>query len=166
MSEIIKACEAEAKRIEEDAEHSFKGHYNSSTLWTKAHYFIGIPLVIFSAWAGADALSSNPNFSGFLALLSAALASAQTFINPAEKSEKHKNAGDDYLALRNDTRLFRENLLKSMTENEAQKTLLDFSQKRNDLARMSPVIPRCRYLLAKKDIDEGLAKYRADERTD
>lgn len=165
MSEIIEACETESKRIEEDAEHSFKGHYNASALWTKVHYCVGVPLVIFSAWVGADALSSNPNFSGYLALLSAALASAQTFINPAEKSEKHKTAGDDYLALRNNTRLFRENLLKSLTENEAQRDLLSFSQKRNDLARMSPVIPRCRYLLAKKDIDAGLAKYRADETT-
>ncbi len=166
MSEIIKACETEAKRIEEDAEHSFKGHYNSSTLWTKVHYCVGFPLVVFSALAGADALSSTPSISGYLALLSAALASAQTFINPAEKSEKHKTSGDDYKALRDDTRIFRENLLKSMTEDDAQKALLGFSQKRNDLARMSPVIPRCRYLLAKKDIDEGLAKYRADERTD
>lgn len=152
----------EAKRIEEDAEHSFKGHFNASTLWSMTHYCLGIPMSITAAWAGVDAFSSEPQLSGYLALITAALAAIQTFINPSEKAERHKSAGSDYLALRNNTRIFRNVLSISLPADEMQKMLLELAGRRDELARSSPSIPRCSYLLAKRDVDAGLSQYRVD----
>lgn len=38
---LISAVREESYRIEEDALHSMKGHFNVGSLWSKVHLFLG-----------------------------------------------------------------------------------------------------------------------------
>jgi hypothetical protein len=97
----------EAKRIENDALYSAKGHYEAAKYWTRFHLTIGISTAILSAIAGASALAQFDNhniIAGFLAIIVAALTAVATFLNPNEKANAHQNVGNKYNALRNKVR--------------------------------------------------------------
>jgi hypothetical protein len=154
---------SEAERIEEDAEHSGKGHYNASARWGYVHYCIGVPMAIMAGISGAASFYDHSLWAGTLALLTAGLGAVQTFINPEEKSQRHKAVAGQYISLRNDVRCFRNILLLNMDAGETQTKILDFSSKRNLLNENSPSIPRWAYWLAKSDVDTGYAQYKTDQ---
>lgn len=77
---IKKAIADETNRIEEDALHSMKGHFNAGSRWERAHLVLGVPSVILAASAGIDALSDSPELTAFLAFSAAALTATITFI--------------------------------------------------------------------------------------
>jgi hypothetical protein len=163
MSELIEKLIKESKRIEEDAEHSFKGHYNASDIWAKRHLWLGIPSALFAALAGIVIIKECAVLSAAFAISSAALTTILTFIKPSEKAEVHKAVAGQYQKLRNDTRLFHEiEVLNSNDEDFLKNRLLELSGRRDDLNNSSPLIPNKAYEQAKKDIDDGRAQYRAD----
>ncbi len=164
MTELVRKLSAEAARIEEDSEHSFKGHYNAAARWARYHLCLGLPSALIAAVAGAAAFKNQPEIAGGLALLSTALTTVLTFLKPSERSELHKTAAGHYHVLRNQARLFREIELANGTSNEEAKArLLDLAKARDDINQSSPAISRCDYELAKKDIDSGRTRYRVDE---
>lgn len=160
--DIHEAIIREALRLEEDTEHSFKGHYNAAFFWSCIHHTLGIPTAVLAAWAGVDAFSATPDLAGYLALATATLAAIQTILNPADKSAKHKSSGGEYQSLRNKTRRFREIDLASIPQEDARGQISCLAEQRDELNRMSLAIPRWAYWQAKKDIDGGLAHYRVD----
>jgi hypothetical protein len=153
---------AEAQRIEEDAEHSGKGHLNAARLWQFVNYVLGIPMTLCAAFSGVQSLNEKPVWATVLAFIAAALGGLQTFINPEQKISSHKDSGNRYLSLRNNTRTFREIELLQCDDNQAAKHIKQLNHKRNTLNESSLSIPRSAWLLAKKDIDAGYAQYRAD----
>lgn len=166
MSELISKLAIEARRVEEDTEHSFKGHYNAAARWAHYHLWIGLPSALLAAIAGAAALKNQPELAGALALLSTALTTLLTFLKPSERSETHKAVAGQYQALRNKARIFREiGLLDSTSPSDAQARLYELVNTRDELNQTSPAIARCDYELAKQDIDSGRTHYRADEVT-
>jgi hypothetical protein len=152
----------EAQRIEEDTEHSAKGHLNAAQMWGRVHYFLGIPMTVIAAIAGAQALNDSPVWAAGFALIAAALGGIQTFINAEQKCSAHRESGNRYLSLRNNTRYFREVELLQMDNKQATKKIKVLSDERNALNESSLAIPRCSWLVAKKDIDAGYSQYRAD----
>src|SRR3989338_9110426 len=103
--EIIK----ESQRIEESLLYSSKGHFAASHFWTNFHLWIGIPVVLLSAVAGASALSQfDPRhvIAGLISILVAALSGVMTFLNPNEKASVHLNAGNNYDSLMSRARIF------------------------------------------------------------
>lgn len=162
-SKIVDAVIAETHRIEEDALHSMKGHFNAGSLWSKAHLFLGLPSAVLAAWAGIEAFSDNPEMTAILALLAAALTSTMTFLKPQAVADNHKNSGREYNALKNRVRRFREIDLLQLEVNVIKKTITELADKRDALNSMSPDIPRWAYKKAKKDIDEGRAQYSIDK---
>lgn len=164
MSELISKLAAEAKRVEEDTEHSFKGHYNAAARWARYHLCIGLPSALLAAIAGAAAFKNEPGLAGALAFVSTALTTVLTFLKPSERSEMHKTVAGKYQTLRNQARIFREiGLLDGMTPDEAKVRLFELANTRDELNHTSPAITRCDYELAKQDIDSGRTQYRADE---
>lgn len=164
MTDLIPKLIAEARRIEEDAEHSAKGHYNAGNRWGRYHLYIGLPAALISAIAGAAAFKNCPELAGGLALLVTALTTVLTFLKPSEHAEMHKAAAGQYHALRNQTRIFREIELADVLESDATKIrLLDLARTRDELNATSPAVPRCDYEKAKKDIDTGRSRYQVDE---
>ncbi|MCZ0867147.1 SLATT domain-containing protein [Dasania sp. GY-19] len=152
----------ETHRIEEDALHSMKGHFNAGSLWGKVHLIMGIPSAILAGWAGIEAFSDNPQLTAILALLSAALTATVTFLKPQAVSDNHRNAGREYNKLKNKARRFREIELPGLVDEEAKQFINDLADQRDALNSMSPDIPRWAYNKAKTDIDEGRADYNVD----
>lgn len=163
MSELIQKLVAECRRIEEDAEHSSKGHYNAGDRWGRYHLFLGLPAAIVAAIAGAAAFKDCPELAGSLALVSTALTTVLTFLKPSERAEIHKSVGSQYHALRNQTRIFREIELSGGLDAEtAKERLLELARIRDELNTASPGIPRRDYEKGKQDIDIGRSRYQVD----
>lgn len=165
MSELISRLAAEAQRIEEDTEHSFKGHYNAAARWARYHLWIGLPSALLAAVAGAAAFKDLPELAGALALVSTALTTVLTFLKPSERSEMHKTVAGQYQTLRNQARIFREiELADCGSPDQAKARLMELAWSRDELNQTAPDPGRRNYELAKKDIDSGRARYRVDER--
>jgi len=155
---------AEALCIEEDAEHSAKGHFNAADRWAGYHLWIGLPSAIIAALAGGSAFNDMPIFAGSLAMVSTALMTTLTFLKPSEHAENHKAVAGQYLALRNQTRLFRElELTEASDIAEARKRLVELANIRDELNQASPGIARKDYEKAKADIYGGRTQYRIDK---
>lgn len=164
MNDLITKLADEASRVEEDTEHSFKGHYNAAARWARYHLWIGLPAALVAAVAGAAAFKGHPEWAGALALVSTALTTVLTFLKPSERAEIHKAVAGQYQALRNQARVFREiGLLDGMTAEEAKTRLFALAEARDELNQRAPAIERGDYELAKRDIDGGRARYRTDE---
>lgn len=163
MNELKSNLISEAHRIEEDSEHSAKGHYNAGERWGHYHLYIGLPTALISAVAGAAAFKNCPELAGGLALLVTALTTVLTFLKPSERAEMHKAVAGQYHALRNQARIFSEIELADGIELSAAKMkLLELARTRDELNATSPGVPRCDYEKAKKDIDTGRSRYQVD----
>lgn len=164
MDKLNDAFEREAKRVEEDSIHSAKGHFNAADIWRIRHYWIGVPATILGAAAGAAAIKSFPEIAVFLSLIATILTGLLTFLKPADRASAHKTAGDQFLALRNDARFFRE--IELIEQDDAHSTsdqLKALCQRRNELNQSSPEIPRKAFERARQGIIEGEATYKADK---
>jgi hypothetical protein len=164
MSGLKPKLVAEAHRVEEDSEHSMKGHYNAAARWGRYHLCIGMPAAILAAIASAAAFKQHSELAGALAIISTALTTVLTFLKPSERAENHKAVAGQYLALRNRTRIFREIELEDGLEMaSAKQRLIELASNRDELAQGALGIPRRDYELAKRDIDEGRNRHRIDE---
>lgn len=164
MSDLAVRLAAEAERIEEDSEHSFKGHFNAATRWGRYHLGLGLPSALLAAFASAAAFKDQTETAGILALLSTATTTVLTFLKPSERAEMHRSAGGQYQALRNRARILRQiDLAEPESLEIARGTLAELVTRRDELNQGSPAIPRTDYEVAKRDIDEGRSRYRADE---
>jgi hypothetical protein len=163
-SNLISALIREAERIEEDSIHSAKAHFNAEDTWKRRHYWMGIPATILGALAGAAIVKDCPELAALLSLSATILTALVTFLKPTERASAHKTAGDQYLALRNDTRIFREiELLEPEDTCAYPDRLKALAQRRNELNQGSPEIPRKAFEKARQDINEGESQYRTDK---
>ncbi len=85
-----------------------------------------------------------------------------TFMNPNERATLHRSAGDEYNALKNNTRIFREIEAEQLSETDALDRLHKLTDSRNDLNASSSQIPKWAYEKAKKGINAGETTYRVD----
>lgn len=85
------------------------GHYRQSIQYRRLHLLLGIPVVVFSAVVGTtvfatlnDASTSTPVkiILGTTSMLTAAIASLQTFLNYDSLSEKHLSAASKLSAIK------------------------------------------------------------------
>lgn len=159
--EILTAIVREAKRIEEDCEHSAKSHLNTSAIWSRWHDIIGIPLTILATMSAIYAKEGLEVFN--IALAVAILAAIQTLLSPDKQSHTHKIAGVSYLEIRNRTRRFRE--IDLLTDNAAlaKDKLNILAETKDKLNKETPSPMWLGYLLAKFDIDAGRSKYHVDK---
>lgn len=159
------AIDAELQRIEEDCIHSGKAHFNAGIRWARYHYGLGIPSVVLSALAGLAFFKDYPEAAGFMSGIVAILTSLITFLKPSDRSASHKNSGDQYLSLRNDTRVFREIKLPAMLDEQAAIDGLDeFTKRRNELNQASAQFSQGDFEKARKGINAGEAAHRVDRR--
>ena len=161
--QLPQAIAKETKRIEEDALHSMKGHFNAGSRWSVIHLWIGLPAAILAAWAGIDAFGDRPVMTAILALLSASLVATMTFLGPQQRASEHKNAGREYNVLKNRARKLREIDMLGLGEDDLRQAIDELVDIRDSLNSMSPDIPSWAYEKAKKDIDAGHAEYRTDK---
>jgi hypothetical protein len=162
--EKVAALCREARRIEEDATYSSKSHFNAEQAWERRHYWLGIPATAFAAIAGAALFKSHDELGSALALLASLLTGLMTFLKPNERAAMHRVAAGQFLALRNDARIFREvELLQADRLGELPERLKALSATRNELNQKSPSIPRGAFVAARKGIEEGESTHKVDK---
>ena len=160
--EIIK----EAKRMEEALLFSSKGHYAAAHFWSKFHLWVGIPVVVLSAIAGASAFSKfDPNhiIAGLISIVVVALSSVMTFLNPNSKASNHLNSANKYDALMNKIRIFWSiDCWRDESEQVLTEKVKYFSEQKDNLNHNCPQIPKWAYKKAKKGIESGEGNYSVD----
>lgn len=161
---LMAALRREAERIEEDATYSSKSHFNAEDAWVRRHYWLGIPATALAAIAGAALIKSQPEWASAFTLVASLLMGLMTFLKPNERAAMHRAAAGQFLALRNEARLFREvDLLQSDQLGELPGRLKALSATRNELNQKSPSIPRGAFVAARKGIEEGEATHIVDK---
>lgn len=153
---------AEAKRIEEDALYSSRGHFEAARQWSGVHLWIGVPTTVLAAVASVSAFNDHRLLAGITAGLVAAFSAVSTFLNPSERVHSHHTAGTQYSALRNQARTFHEIAIRTMESDEAAERVRELGAQRDDLNSNSPAIPRRAFERARKNIEAGEAAYDVD----
>jgi len=161
---MISALHREAERLEEDATYSSKGHFNAEDAWVKRNYWLGVPATALAAVAGATLIKSQPELASAFAFLASLLTGLMTFLKPNERAAMHRAAAGQFLALRNETRFFREiELLHVDRLDEMPDRLKALATARNELNQKSPSIPRRAFVAARRGIEEGEATHKVDK---
>ena len=161
--ELIVALSKEAKRIEEDANYSGKSHLNAASIWSKRHYWLGVPATVAGAFAGAAIVKEYQALAGLLTLATTLLTGLVTFLKPYERAAQHKSVGDQFLELRNDARVFYEiEVLENEDKASLSESLKTLASRRNDLNKGSPEFPRKAFEDARKGIEEGESNHAVD----
>lgn len=158
---LLTECCREAARIEEDALHSAKGHYNVAARWQYVHLWIGIPNATLAAIAGLSAFQGSELVAGSLAVSVAAITAISTFLNPSGRSSTHKRCAAEYHALRNKARMFINITCRHCSsDNELSAKFEEMVSKRDDLNAASPQIPEWAFKQAKAGIEAGESAYK------
>lgn len=159
--QLLEQYRNEASRINEDAIHSAKGHYNAADRWRHAHLWIGLPNALLAGVAGVSAFNGSELIAGILSVSVAAIAAMNTFLNPGDRNSTHKRCAAEYHALRNKARIF-ENITsrQNITLDDLGTKFEELLLKRDDLNATSPQIPYWAFQKAKEGIDSGEAEYK------
>ncbi|GGE94564.1 SLATT domain-containing protein [Shewanella carassii] len=159
--ELLKEYQSETNRIEEDAIHSAKAHYNAAERWSHINLFIGIPNAVLAAFAGVEAFKGSEVLAGSLAIAVAAITAISTFLNPGDRASNHKRCAGEYLALKNRSRIFNKiDCERIESEDKLDAIFKELVDKRDNLNSTSPQIPSWAFKKAKKGIDAGEADYK------
>jgi hypothetical protein len=119
-------------------------HYECSKRLMWSHYLLGVPLVIFAAFAGTAVfatLSRSEIFGlklgvGIVLVLTAILGGLQTFLRLSDRASQHRLAGAEYASVR---RLIEERLTGLGYEGEDR--VAKVRKEIDNLAGRSPEIP-------------------------
>ena len=156
---------AELERIEEDCIHSGKAQFNAGDRWDRYHFWLGIPSVVLASLASTAFFTHIPIVAGVMAGVVAILTALQTFLKPSERAAAHKGAGDQYLSLRNDARVFRDIRLDHTCDDQSAIDGLDeFTKRRNELNVASPQFSRRDFECARDGINAGEARHAVDQK--
>lgn len=159
--QLLTEYKKEADRIEEDSIHSAKAHYNAADRWKHVHLWIGIPNALLAAIAGVSAFQEATLTAGCLAVVVAAVAAVNTFLNPGDRASTHRRCAGEYLSLRNRSRIFVNIVSQTGVCDEIfNQRFEDLANKRDELNATSPQIPEWAFRKAKEGIDAGEAKYK------
>lgn len=160
------ALAEELLRIEEDCEHTAKGHFNASERLSRHHWVLGGCAMATSAAVGVGILAEEPLVSGVLALTAAILTALVTFLKPAERAVRHHETGSQFLSLRNDARRIRNLRLPKFEDGTQAVDWIDaLASRQSELNQTALQFSRADFEKARKGIEEGDAAYAVDEKT-
>lgn len=161
--QLLENVKVEVQRVEEDCTHSSKSHFNAADRWGRYNLWLGIPSIVLSAAASAAFLGEYPEVAGAMTSVAAILTSLITFLKPSERGAAHKSAGDQYLALRNDARVFREIEINHAGDMHAAISFMGtLTKRRNELNQSSPQFSDKDRREARRGIEEGEATHVVD----
>lgn len=162
--ETVRKITAEQQRMEEDCNHSGKSHFNAGARWTVWNYVFGIPSVVLSAAAGAAFFKNFADIAGAMSSCVTVLTALMTFLKPSERASRHKKAGDQYLSLKNDARVFREVLLPHVEDVSAAIAGMEgFTKRRDELNQASPQFSDGDRKKARRSIEAGDSTHIVDK---
>lgn len=157
----------EAKRIEESLLYSSKGHFAAAHFWSKFHLWVGIPMVVLAAIAGAAALrkfDTDGTVARICSIVVVILSAVMTFLNPNDKASAHLNAGNSYDALMNKVRMFWSiDCWRTEADEILAEKIAHLSEQKDKLNQTCPQIPPWAYAIAKRGIKAGEGSYSIDK---
>lgn len=125
------------------SEIAHQGHYDAGIFYDRLFLFLGIPVIVLSAFTGGFEVmtgGSNGPVTGVISLCIAILAGLQTFLKFSQRAERHRHAGARYGGIRRSLEEVKITLSESTKDAKAElhkiKELID------TLAKESPEIPR------------------------
>ncbi|WP_417491614.1 SLATT domain-containing protein [Maricaulis sp.] len=158
------ALAAELSRIEEDCIHSAKAQFNGAARLNGWHWTLGGSAAVLSAVVSASLIGNYPWVTGLLALLAAILTAVLTFIKPAERAANHQDAGNQYLAIRNEARRLRKLHLPNWSGLPAGTEFIEVLAGRHDDLNRSAIPPtQADFIKARQGIEAGEAAYLVDK---
>jgi len=171
LSEFRTALDREANRLLEDSLHSSKNNLQAGSWWSDFNTRVGASAeglaAILAGGAGVSALlDTNTLVTAGLAIASSVLSAIQAFLKPAEKADAYTLKGARIMALRSETRMFREiDLISEATDDELRLKLEDLRKRYAELNETPPlVVERRHYEKARKSIEAGEADYAIDKK--
>ena len=165
MKEFKKTRATECQRIEEDSEQSSKRHFTAADRWSSYNNWLGIPSVLIAAIASAVSFATVPVLGGILTAATACLTAILTFLKPSERSASHTAFGNQYLRLRNETRMFREiDLPRLNDEDTISDNLKQYALQRDNLNDGAPITADNDYKKANDGIESGQTEYKVDKK--
>lgn len=164
-SPITGALRDEAARIEEDTEHSAKRHFNACDTWSTLHYGLGLPATFAAVAASAAIVKEAPVLAQILGMAAAVLSALMTFLKPNDRATQHKNVGNQYLALRNDARIYSQiELLENTDDAKKSEKLKRLALRRNELNAAALPTPRRAFERTRQGIAQGETAYKVDKK--
>jgi len=127
-----------------------EGHHRMADALNLRSIMLGLPVVVLSTLVGTTAFASLQKGDhietwikvavGSVGVLAAILASAQTFLGYAKRSERHRIASVRYESLRRD--MAQQLALPPVARPDAQKELNDVRTRMEKYAKESPPVPQ------------------------
>lgn len=166
---LRKALWEEANRVVIDATYSGRAHQMMGTDWNGINRFLGLPAVILSTLLAGGAgvtilVGVHKWIPATLALVSAGLTAARSFLRADETAEQNGLKGDRLINLRNDAIRFQQiDLLSSLSLDALSDRCKILSERRNSFREQPPRhIPKSVYERVKKSIESGESDYEND----
>lgn len=158
------AIATEAALIEKKATYASEAQFESSILWRTVQLWITIPAALLAALAGGTALASTAGrvIAGGVALAAAALSAISASLGAAARVAQHQSAGNGFLALRNEARVFRLVDLPNFSTEEARAGLAALEAKHDEICSHAALTPRLAWWLACRHIKAGHPKRLGD----
>lgn len=161
--ELLEQIRREASRIEEDALHSSKGHFEAERIASGRHLLIGIPTTVLAATIGVIAKVECEAVTVGLTAAVAVGSALITFLDPKARAAQHFAAGTQFNALRSEARMFREIECRASVPLESlKKRIGELNRKRAELNASAPPRGRRTFEKARDGIRRGEAAYEVD----
>jgi hypothetical protein len=159
-----------ATEIIVDATWSARSLQKAASRWATVRLYLGLPANVIAsvtaAGAGAAAVVAHvPALTATLALVAAVIIGAKAVLQPEETYQGYAGKGAAYLALRNDTRYFRNVRLRipGASPGELENELKALTSRLNALTQQPPLrIPSWAYEQAQRSIEAGESDYTGD----
>jgi hypothetical protein len=143
---------SELTRLENDCLRRGEAQTGAARRWRRYHYCTGIAAVALSILAGVAFSGAYPVFAAALSALLAALTAAMTFLKTSGRAFAHETAGNQYRALGEEARIFREIHLFHVCDDQSAVVGLDaFVKRRNELDEACHRVCRCDEKKARED---------------
>jgi uncharacterized protein YhaN len=156
----------EAARVHESATYSSETQFEYAKRWRSVDRWVGSVAAGLAAVAGVGGLSKviSVEWAGTIAILSALIGAISASIAARQTTEKATVSANLYRALQQDTRIFMQIDLGSLSVEKARDALQKLVDRLQQLNRES-VIPSPRaWRRAKKQIEAGAQVYEIEKR--
>lgn len=154
----------EAERVHESAMYSAQTQFEYSKTWRTVDRWLGGLAAFLAAVSAAGGLSDvfSAQVAGLVALISAGMGAVAVSLGaPKSKTQAHA-AGNAYLALQQDARIFIKIDLDQLTSEEAREALSKLVARHQELNATAEIPSKGAWKKAKKGVEDGSQDYQAD----
>ena len=161
----LKAIRAEAENVHEAAKLSSETQFEYAKRWRTVDRWVGSAAAALAAVAGVGGLSKvlSVAWAGGIAVASALVGAISASIAARRTTEKAAVSANSYRALQQDTRIFLNIDLDSMTMDDARDQLQKLVDRSQQLNRESEIPSDPAWQRARKQIEGGSQTYESEK---